>query len=140
MSSYWVDDKIKDVIWYITFNTQKLILFFFTADGMTYSFGMFYVEFLDYFNEGKGYTAWIVSLLVGVTLCSGECATWFRNSLFFMVLFCHINDYYFFYEFVDWSSFFRLDFSRTFFSCCKTYYLSGIFDNVSFKWNRVITR
>lgn len=43
----------------------------FLADGMTYSFGMFYVEFLDYFNEGKGYTAWIASILVGVTLCSG---------------------------------------------------------------------
>lgn len=39
---------------------------------MTYSFGIFYVEFLDYFNEGKGYTAWIISILVGVTLCSGN--------------------------------------------------------------------
>ncbi|XP_055548374.1 monocarboxylate transporter 5 isoform X2 [Wyeomyia smithii] len=38
---------------------------------MTYSFGIFYVEFLDYFKEGKGYTAWIASILVGVTLCSG---------------------------------------------------------------------
>lgn len=33
---------------------------------------MFYEEFLVYFGEGKGYTAWIVSLLVGVTLCSGK--------------------------------------------------------------------
>ncbi|XP_055616398.1 monocarboxylate transporter 12 isoform X2 [Toxorhynchites rutilus septentrionalis] len=41
------------------------------ADGLTYSFGIFYVEFLKYFNEGKGYTAWIASILVGVTLCSG---------------------------------------------------------------------
>lgn len=41
------------------------------TDGMTYSFGIFYDEFLDYFNEGKGYTAWIASILVGVTLCSG---------------------------------------------------------------------
>ncbi|XP_053682690.1 monocarboxylate transporter 12 isoform X2 [Sabethes cyaneus] len=41
------------------------------TDGMTYSFGIFYVEFLDYFKEGKGYTAWIASILVGVTLCSG---------------------------------------------------------------------
>lgn len=42
-----------------------------TADGITYSYGIFYEEFLSYFNEGKGYTALIVSLLVGVTLCSG---------------------------------------------------------------------
>lgn len=43
------------------------------ADGMTYSFGIFYDEFLGYFKEGKGYTAWIASILVGVTLCSGKC-------------------------------------------------------------------
>ncbi|XP_058127754.1 monocarboxylate transporter 12 [Anopheles coustani] len=41
------------------------------TDGLTYSFGIFYTEFLTYFNEGKGYTAWIASILVGVTLCSG---------------------------------------------------------------------
>lgn len=45
------------------------------ADGITYSFGMFYLKFLDYFNEGKGYTAWIASILVGVTLCSGKWKT-----------------------------------------------------------------
>ncbi|KAL5280247.1 Mct1 family protein [Megaselia abdita] len=49
------------------------------TDGMTYSFGMFYLEFLDYFKEGKGYTAWIVSLLVGVTLCSGPISSAFVN-------------------------------------------------------------
>ncbi|PZC81163.1 hypothetical protein B5X24_HaOG213264 [Helicoverpa armigera] len=41
------------------------------TDGMTYSFGVFYAEFLTYFDEGKGKTAWIVSILVGVTLSSG---------------------------------------------------------------------
>lgn len=50
----------------------SVLFYFFAADGMTYSFGIFYVEFLDYFNEGKGYTAWIISILVGVTLCSGN--------------------------------------------------------------------
>lgn len=39
---------------------------------MTYSFGLFYDEFLTYFNEGSGYTAWIVSIMVGVTYASGE--------------------------------------------------------------------
>lgn len=42
------------------------------ADGVTYSFGVFYLEFLYYFEEGKGTTAWIASILVGVTLCSGK--------------------------------------------------------------------
>lgn len=45
--------------------------YLFPADGMTYSFGVFYAEFLTYFDEGKGKTAWIVSILVGVTLSSG---------------------------------------------------------------------
>ncbi|XP_030755202.1 monocarboxylate transporter 12 [Sitophilus oryzae] len=41
------------------------------TDGVTYSFGIFYDEFLEYFKEGKSTTSWILSLLVGVTLCSG---------------------------------------------------------------------
>lgn len=39
---------------------------------MTYSFGIFHNEFLTYFNEGNGYTAWIASIMVGVTFSSGE--------------------------------------------------------------------
>lgn len=52
----------------------------FTADGITYSFGIMYVEFLDEFNEGKGYTSWILSLMSGMTLCSGnyKCITFHK--------------------------------------------------------------
>ncbi|XP_076223668.1 monocarboxylate transporter 5 isoform X3 [Nomia melanderi] len=50
------------------------------ADGMTYSFGVFYLEFLYYFEEGKGATAWIASILVGVTLCSGPISGSFVNK------------------------------------------------------------
>ncbi|CAH1644759.1 unnamed protein product [Spodoptera littoralis] len=49
------------------------------TDGMTYSFGVFYAEFLTYFDEGKGKTAWIVSILVGVTLSSGPISSSFVN-------------------------------------------------------------
>lgn len=49
------------------------------TDGMTYSFGVFYAEFLTYFNEGKGKTAWIVSILVGITLSSGPVSSSFVN-------------------------------------------------------------
>ncbi|XP_014362186.2 monocarboxylate transporter 12 [Papilio machaon] len=49
------------------------------TDGMTYSFGVFYAEFLTYFEEGKGKTAWIVSILVGVTLSSGPISSSFVN-------------------------------------------------------------
>lgn len=41
------------------------------TDGVTYSFGIFYDKFLDYFKEGQALTSWILSILVGVTLCSG---------------------------------------------------------------------
>lgn len=51
-----------------------------SADGITYSYGIFYEEFLTYFEEGKGYTALIVSLLVGVTLCSGPISSSLVNK------------------------------------------------------------
>ncbi|XP_034949373.1 monocarboxylate transporter 14 [Chelonus insularis] len=50
------------------------------TDGVTYSFGVFYVELLHYFNEGNGTTAWIASILVGVTLCSGPVSSAFVNK------------------------------------------------------------
>ncbi|XP_066597428.1 monocarboxylate transporter 5 isoform X2 [Prorops nasuta] len=50
------------------------------TDGMTYSFGVFYLELLYYFEEGKGATAWIASILVGVTLCSGPISGSFVNK------------------------------------------------------------
>lgn len=49
-----------------------MIHIFFLADGVTYSFGVLYTEFLEVFKESKGATAWVASLLVGVTLCSGK--------------------------------------------------------------------
>lgn len=54
-------------------NFNDLVYFFshISADGVTYTLGIFYVEFLDYFKSGKSETSWIASILVGVTLCSG---------------------------------------------------------------------
>lgn len=42
------------------------------ADGVTYTFGIFYVEFLEYYKESKGTTAWVASIMVGTTYCIGE--------------------------------------------------------------------
>ncbi|CAO1392089.1 unnamed protein product [Diamesa serratosioi] len=50
------------------------------TDGVTYTLGIFYVEFLDYFKSGKAETAWIASILVGVTLCSGPFSSAFVNK------------------------------------------------------------
>lgn len=42
------------------------------TDGITYSFGVLFIQLLEEFKEGKGYTSWILSLMTGMTLCSGN--------------------------------------------------------------------
>ncbi|KAK3579688.1 hypothetical protein CHS0354_013202, partial [Potamilus streckersoni] len=37
------------------------------SDGMLYSFGILYIEFLQYFKGGKGETAWVGSMVPGIT-------------------------------------------------------------------------
>lgn len=49
------------------------------ADGIVYSFGVFYIDFLDYFKGGKGETAWVGSLVPGVTLTVGPIASALTN-------------------------------------------------------------
>jgi len=42
-----------------------------TADGITYTLGIFLVEFMKDFKVGSEATSWIASILVAVTLGSG---------------------------------------------------------------------
>lgn len=42
------------------------------VDGITYSFGVLFIALLDDFQSGKGNTAWILSIFVGMTLGSGK--------------------------------------------------------------------
>ncbi|KAJ8973699.1 hypothetical protein NQ317_000751 [Molorchus minor] len=73
---------VKRVKYYVGNISDKQLTIFhpvWVADGVTYSFGIFYDEFLEYFNEGKGPTSWILSVLVGVTLCSGPMSSSFVN-------------------------------------------------------------
>ena len=41
------------------------------VDGITYSFGVLFIALLEDFQGGKGNTAWILSIFVGMTLGSG---------------------------------------------------------------------
>ncbi|XP_055304033.1 monocarboxylate transporter 12-like [Sitodiplosis mosellana] len=50
------------------------------TDGITYSFGVLFIQLLDEFKEGKGYTSWILSLMCGITLCSGPISSLFVNK------------------------------------------------------------
>ncbi|CAL4105294.1 unnamed protein product, partial [Meganyctiphanes norvegica] len=45
------------------------------ADGVTMSFGVIFVEFLDYFQEGKSLTSWIGSLFMSIPLLAGPLAS-----------------------------------------------------------------
>lgn len=42
------------------------------VDGIAYTFGVFLGEFVTYFGEGKGKTAWVGSLLSGMYLSAGK--------------------------------------------------------------------
>ena len=44
------------------------------ADGCAFSFGILYVELLDYFGESKSKTAWVGSLFISVPLITGPIA------------------------------------------------------------------
>lgn len=44
----------------------------FLADGITYTFGIFYVELLKHFKAGKGITAWVPSIMTGITYGIGK--------------------------------------------------------------------
>lgn len=65
------------------------------ADGVTFSFGVIFQEFLDYFDENRGTTAWIGSLFMAMPLLSGPIASFLtdrygcrRMTIFGSVLAC----------------------------------------------------
>lgn len=49
------------------------------ADGVTFSFGVIFVEFEKYFEGGKSKTAWIGSLFMAVPLLSGPIASFLTD-------------------------------------------------------------
>ncbi|VVC86613.1 unnamed protein product [Leptidea sinapis] len=49
------------------------------ADGITFSFGVFFPHFLEYFGEGKGKTAWIGGIFMAMPLLSGPIASFLTD-------------------------------------------------------------
>ncbi|XP_061712871.1 uncharacterized protein LOC133521814 [Cydia pomonella] len=49
------------------------------ADGITFSFGVFFPYFLEYFGEGKGKTAWIAGIFMAMPLLSGPIASFLTD-------------------------------------------------------------
>ncbi|XP_011263743.1 monocarboxylate transporter 3 isoform X2 [Camponotus floridanus] len=50
------------------------------VDGIAYTFGVFLGEFVKYFSEGKGKTAWVGSLLSGMYLSAGPVVSALTNK------------------------------------------------------------
>ncbi|KAG7202993.1 hypothetical protein KM043_010125 [Ampulex compressa] len=50
------------------------------VDGIAYTFGVFLGEFVKYFDEGKGKTAWVGSLLSGMYLSAGPVVSALTNK------------------------------------------------------------
>lgn len=55
--------------WMVVFSS---FLIHVIADGVVYSFGVFLMEFVDYFNSGRAAASWIGSLQPAVTYTVGE--------------------------------------------------------------------
>ncbi|XP_026468509.1 uncharacterized protein LOC113372402 isoform X2 [Ctenocephalides felis] len=49
------------------------------ADGISFSFGVMFVDFLEYFGDNKSTTAWIGSLFMGMPLLSGPVASFLTD-------------------------------------------------------------
>ena len=55
--------------WVVCFASFLIMII---LDGMLFSFGVFFLDLLEYFQEGKGKTAWVGSTLMGTHLIVGE--------------------------------------------------------------------
>nr|XP_018903102.1 PREDICTED: uncharacterized protein LOC109034428 [Bemisia tabaci]XP_018903103.1 PREDICTED: uncharacterized protein LOC109034428 [Bemisia tabaci]XP_018903104.1 PREDICTED: uncharacterized protein LOC109034428 [Bemisia tabaci]XP_018903105.1 PREDICTED: uncharacterized protein LOC109034428 [Bemisia tabaci] len=49
------------------------------ADGVTFSFGVIFIEFVEYFNESNSKTAWIGSMFMAMPLLSGPLASFLTD-------------------------------------------------------------
>ena len=55
--------------WMVTFGAFVINVI---VDGIIYTFGFFFIELYEYYDESKSLTAWIGSVSVGMLLLSGN--------------------------------------------------------------------
>lgn len=76
VSAYMISTCIKNVWISLPHSMEKFPVHHFhfslIVDGVCFSFGIFLLEFLDYFHENKGKTAWIGSVLNGTYMVMGK--------------------------------------------------------------------
>lgn len=63
--------------WWVVFASFMIHVI---ADGVTYTFGIFYFELIRYFASGKGLTAWVPSIMTGMTFAVGPIASGLTNK------------------------------------------------------------
>jgi len=63
--------------WMVVFGSFMIHI---VADGITYSFGIFMVEFIAFYGVSTESASWVLSILVGVTLGSGPIASSMVNK------------------------------------------------------------
>lgn len=77
------DDEFSEIVvpdggwgWVVVFASFMINMI---ADGITFSFGIYNVEFLKYFGDSKGKTAWIGSIFMASPLLSGPIASYLTD-------------------------------------------------------------
>ena len=70
-----VDGRYSWVVCAVAFSAHLL------TSGFSFSIGVYYVEFLNVFNQSKGTTAWVASLNFGILCLVGK--PWLNSCLFY---------------------------------------------------------
>ena len=55
--------------WFVAFGAFVINVI---VDGIIYTFGLFFIDLYEYYDESKSLTAWIGSVAVGMLLLSGK--------------------------------------------------------------------
>ena len=55
--------------WLVTFSAFSIAII---VDGISFTFGILFIELLDYYEESKSLTSWVISVMKGTYLSTGK--------------------------------------------------------------------